>query len=178
MVSDTAIGLGNPGSRWTTQQAIAHIETLDISEKWKDRFRVIATGEPFVKGVPHNYRPGTLQSSWVLGFLFGPFYYMCLRMWEKAFLLLSLALLYGAALQYAENVSGTPFPNVVYYLPLSVYCAMMAPIDYYKLLVHRTKLWRGFEWVRNEWVAAALFTVILAILVVLTLSGIANKDIS
>lgn len=146
----------------TPEIALSCVDAINISEKWKARFRLIAAGEPFEKGFPRQYNYGKNGIDW-LGFIFGPLYYIYLGMAAKGLLLFSAGIIYGAVLRFAELSSAAEFPSVVYFMPMAAYCGLMAPIDYYKLKIHGQKLWERFSWVRGAMGAALLLIAVLAV---------------
>ena len=69
-----------------TDAGAVTIDSLDVPERWKRRFRAIhAAGGPRLpnaKALPFWERQRTMFN--VFGFLFGPVYYLYLGMWKKA----------------------------------------------------------------------------------------------
>ena len=101
-----------------------------------------------------------LTSWW--GFIFGPFYYMRLGMYQKAAILLSVSMLIIALLQLVEALIGISFPKrfeVFVYLLIPAYCAGYAVQDYYLLCVRGEKVWSSLKFLekpRNTAIATAV----------------------
>src|SRR3954466_4715595 len=117
----------------------ADIESLDVSETWKKRFRIIkqagGPGMPNLKNLPFRERRGAGFN--IVAFLFGPFYYLSKGMWRKAitlFLVLMVALLVIDA--GLELMGLGRYGKALGYGAAAVF-AVRANIDYYKKMVLR-----------------------------------------
>ena len=132
------------------------IDALDITEKWKARFRIIAEGEPFVKGVPQNYArlPFSLRFN-IPGFFFSSLYYLYLRMYAKGFVIIGITWAYCTLLVIIEYMLGRELPSVIYYMPASAFCASLVATDYYKFKLHNSSMWEKLSFLSDIKYAAA-----------------------
>ena len=120
------------------------IDSLEVSEKWKQRFRLIEK-IGWHKGVWKNYwnfkqlplgqRFSLFFNIW--GFLFGPIYYFAKGMWVKALFLIGLYVLLNIVLALLDVDIN------VFQFAIPVYCASMANYDFYMLKV------KGKQWDNN-----------------------------
>ncbi|MGV8960861.1 MAG: DUF2628 domain-containing protein [Stenotrophomonas sp.] len=109
------------------------IAALQISETWKNRFRLIeAAGGPTLpkfKQLPSGERM-KIQFN-ILAFLLGPFYYLAKGLWRQAVLYLILAI---ACAVLFELLGLGKFARAVGYGFAAVY-ALRANVSYYKRVV-------------------------------------------
>lgn len=114
------------------------INSLDVSDKWKQRFRLIEK-IGWDKGMWKNYwnfRQLSLGERFRLffniwGFLFGPFYYLVKGMWVKGLFLLGIQFILAVILDIDSNSVFCIIPG---------YCAGFASYDYYLFKV------KGMQW--------------------------------
>jgi hypothetical protein len=110
-----------------------NISRLDISDKWKARFRAIeAAGGPDLpnfRDLPMSDRR-IIQFNWI-AFFFGPFYYLAKGLWRQAVVYVLLAI---ACVLIMEAIGLGKFGRAVGYGFAAVY-AMRANLSYYKKLV-------------------------------------------
>lgn len=110
-----------------------HISRLDVSDKWKERFRVIerAGGPelPNFRDLTTSERRG-IQLNW-LAFFLGPFYYLAKGLWRQTIIYVIAAIVCVLTLEVIGlgKISGS-----VGYGFAAVY-AMRANISYYKKIV-------------------------------------------
>ncbi len=127
-----------PRTNVDADQGEADIDRLPVSDSWKGKFKAIkrAGGPslPHLKKLTRDERKAIPMFS-VLGFLFGPFYYLAKGMWRKAATLFVLTVLAIVALDLAmefvglgQYTSGTGFGAAAVY-------AVLANKDYYRKMV-------------------------------------------
>ncbi len=116
--------------------AIRSAETAALSDAWRRRFALIDTaGGPKLPNLKQLSSRQQIQlSSNLLGFLFGPFFYLAKGMWRKALTLTVVAVIASFAVEFAMRSVG-----VSEYVASSgssmvgaALFAMRANIDYYK----------------------------------------------
>jgi hypothetical protein len=120
------------------------IDALDVSDRWKDKFRAIAlAGGPSMpkrKQLPKDMRRQALGFN-VLAFLFGPLYYLAKGMWKKAILyfvaLVLLVFVVSFALAYFGHEG---FARALGY-GAAAFFAVKANSDYYKKMVLKDNGW-------------------------------------
>ena len=112
-----------PKSNVDPDPAVADIDSLPVSDAWKQKFKAM-------------HKAGKAVSMFnVLAFLFGPFYYACKGMWKKALTLFVLTaagiLLLDAALEFMGLGA---FARATGFAAAAVYAAL-ANRDYYSKMV-------------------------------------------
>ena len=109
------------------------ISRLEVSDKWKDRFRAIerAGGPdlPDFRNLSVSDRRG-VQFNW-LAFLLGPFYYLAKGLWRQTIVYVLLAI---ACVFIMEAVGLGKFGRAVGYGFAAIY-GIRANISYYKKVV-------------------------------------------
>jgi hypothetical protein len=126
------------------------IDGLEVKDAWKKTFRLIVKAEPegFLKykklAELNSFERRKIQYNFI-AFFFSAFYYLWKGMSRKGLVILGAAWLYIAALTFVEGAFSITLPNVVYYIPPSVICAMFANYDYYQKIVHKEEMWDGLE---------------------------------
>lgn len=121
--------------------AIADIDALDVSERWKTYFKGIrdlgGLSMPLLKQVPKQESRRLFKqaqpplSSFALAFVFGFFYYLVKGMWKKGLVLLAIVIplvVIVSALLYM--IGGDTLANVTRFMG-GVIFGMMAPRDFY-----------------------------------------------
>jgi len=127
-----------------------NIDALEVSDSWKKTFRLIKKAEP--EG-PFKYKKlDELDLSErrkmnynFIAFFFSGLYYLWKGMYKKGFVILGASWIYIAVLTFAEGFFSVSLPDVFFYIPPSVICAILANYDYYKKVVHKKQMWEGVE---------------------------------
>ncbi|WP_339512378.1 DUF2628 domain-containing protein [Pseudomonas sp. RL_15y_Pfl2_60] len=114
------------------------IDSLEVSTRWKERFRAIAAaGGPSMKDfktLPKEQCKRVSNFN-VLAFLFGPFYYLTKGMWKKAILYTALMMVIIVLLSIILDLIGYPrIADSLHFGAAAIY-AVRANIDFYKKLV-------------------------------------------
>lgn len=110
-----------------------HISRLEVSDKWKSRFRAIErAGGVDLPGLRDLARSDRLlvQFNWI-AFLLGPFYYVAKGLWRQAIVYVVLAIACSLIL---EAMGLGKFGRGVGYGFAAIYC-LRANISYYKTRV-------------------------------------------
>ncbi|WP_226686786.1 DUF2628 domain-containing protein [Stutzerimonas stutzeri] len=111
------------------------IEALPVSDSWKRRFQAIARAGgprlPSFKSLPAAERRQAMAFN-ILGFLFGPLYYLAKGMWRKAISYTLLAL--GAVTLLVMGLGALGYGDFARLLAYGVagVFAMRANLDFYK----------------------------------------------
>lgn len=123
-----------------------------IGDYWKKRFDSVeqlpkdGSGRPIINtdrswnSYVQNFR---VSSVW--GLIFGPLYYIKLKMYHKAAFIISIWIVIQSAQQFIESISGVPLAAKLSFLFLIVipaYCFYYVNIDYYKYVKYGEKIWR------------------------------------
>lgn len=123
----------------STPAASSAIERLDVSQKWKARFRAIerAGGPklPQFKQLPVAERR-LAQLNW-LAFLLGPFYFLAKGLWRQAVVYLGMAV---ACVLLFEALGWDKVANAVGYGFAAVYM-LRANVSYYQRVVLGAPPW-------------------------------------
>lgn len=123
----------------STPRKLDLIARLDVSDKWKDRFRAIerAGGPdlPKFRTLSPAERRG-VQFNWI-AFLFGPFYFLAKGLWRQAVVYVLLAIACGLTM---EAVGLGEFGRAVGFGFAAVY-AIRANVSYYRKVVLSESLW-------------------------------------
>lgn len=115
------------------------IDSLNISERWKARFRLMfkagAPGFANLKNLPPDERRRASFGFNVLAFLFGPLYYVAKGMWRKGLALFVACFAATLVVELVLAVLGFQrFGKFLTYGIAAVF-AVRANIDYYKKMV-------------------------------------------
>ncbi len=161
-----------PAAELEMTAAASDIDTLDVSERWKERFRLLDMAGPMVGGKLQNIeRIGRRERTRIaynwLAFLFSPIYYFVKGMPRKGLVLLGLGWLWIALVTSAEGVFGFRAPNTLFWIPSSIVAAALANWDYYMKVVHGKSMWQPVAFM-NNWAACLGF--VLGSFAVLALS--------
>lgn len=105
-----------------------------------------------------------------LAFLFGALYYFSKSMWQKGAFILGVSFVYILLLSIVEVGLGTTFPNVIFWIPISVFCAQMANYDYFLLVTKQEKMWAKIPDIFATTAVAIAFPVSAFVLSILFLS--------
>ncbi|HEY0062421.1 MAG TPA: DUF2628 domain-containing protein [Telluria sp.] len=117
----------------------AHIMGLPVSAAWKAKFLLIErAGGAYLPSVQDLPSSDQRKVKWnILAFVFWPFYYAYLKMWQKGGLMVALSLLLiliGSVLLKGFGLG--ILSNGLYLLP-GIYFAYQANTDYYRKMVLR-----------------------------------------
>jgi len=122
---------------------ISDIDSLPVSQTWKDRFKVIARAGgaklPHLKSLPASER--RKASFNVLAFLFGPFYYAAKGMWKRGMALFAVCVLAVVILSLILEYFGYGSLSRSLGYGVSAIFAVRANIDYYKKMVIKDTGW-------------------------------------
>ena len=135
--------MNQPGSFATTsaraseQPGHADIQSLPVSESWKHKFLLLAKAGgpklPNLKTLPFGER---FKISFnILGFLFGPLYYLAKGMWRKALFYFGAGLLFLVLAGLALDLVGQGKVADALGYGLAAIFGVRANIDYYKKMV-------------------------------------------
>lgn len=151
-------------------------EDLEISESWKEKFRVLEKAGK-IKGV--TYENNKLLSAserrkigfniWALIFTY--FYYFSKKMHYKGAFILGAGFLFAVFLMLIETAIGIKIPSVVYWAVPAVIVASIANYDYFKFMTKNEVMWSGFPTIFANIVSAIVFP-ILSLLLLLMVSGV------
>jgi hypothetical protein len=115
----------------------ADIAALAVSDRWKVKFRLLekAGGVKLTKFKDLSMSERMKVNFNLLGFLFGPIYYLCKGMWKKGLALFGACLLAVVALVILLDLAGLGrFANALGYGAAAMF-GVRANIDYYKKMV-------------------------------------------
>ncbi|MCB1633770.1 MAG: DUF2628 domain-containing protein [Xanthomonadales bacterium] len=122
------------------------IDKLSVSDAWKNTFREIQGS------------PAKSQFN-ILAFLFTFFYYAAKGMWKKGLALVLFGAIFSTLIEFAVGLAGiTNLNGIVYAIPSSALCAILANRDYYSLKMKGEDFWPSLNWLGNP---AALIAVAL-----------------
>jgi hypothetical protein len=116
--------------------AFSNIPVQEASEAWKRKFALLekAGGPKLPKAKELAFGERVKVVFNVLGFVFGPFYYLAKGMWKKAISLFSVCIVAIVILAIILDAMGMS-DEIPIYLISSVVFATRANIDYYKKIV-------------------------------------------
>jgi hypothetical protein len=142
----------------------ADIDDLNVSEKWKERFRLIEKAGPFERGkyrhqealTPAERRKINFN---VLAFLFSAFYYLAKGMPRKAFVVAGCGWLFAALLTILESILNFTAPSSIFWIVPGAVVASLANRDYYQKMVFHEDMWAPLS-VLESWIAATGFALI------------------
>lgn len=149
-----------------------------ISNYWKKKFDSVEKMPRDGAGKPTINREGkwnsniknfSVASFW--GFMFGPLYYIKLKMYHKAAFIISIWIIIQSIQQFIESISGVPLTGKFEYFLLIVipmYCCFYVNIDYYRFIKYKENLWDWFPKILTPTQSVAsvfLVSIILAIAV-------------
>lgn len=120
------------------------IDSLDLSEKWKDRFHAIAAvggpQMPLFKEQPKDVRQKALSFN-ILAFLFGPIYYAFKGMWKRGFLMFTGLIVVIFVIAMLLELIGYGQINKYLGYGVAAIFALRANVDYYKKMVLNDNGW-------------------------------------
>jgi hypothetical protein len=140
------------------------IDDLNVSEKWKERFRLIEKAGPFERGkyrhqetlTPAERRKINFN---VPAFLFSAFYYLVKGMPRKAFVIAGCGWLFAALLTILESILNFTAPSSIFWIVPGAVVASLANRDYYQKMVLHEDMWASLS-VLESWIAATAFAVV------------------
>ena len=133
-----------PQAAVADQEQAVDIDSLNVSDKWKRRFRGIqkAGGPrmPNLKQLPKEDRR-MISPFNVLAFLFGPFYYLTKGMWRKALSMSLICFVVLFVIGIILDALGVSFLDRALGYGVAAVFAIRANIDYYKKMVLADNGW-------------------------------------
>ena len=137
------------------------IDDLDVSDKWKERFRLIERAGPFARGKYQNFHQLTTQERRkigfnVLAFLFSGLYYLCKGMPQKALILFGGGWLFAAVITILEGIFGFQAPNSMFWIAPGAAASSLANRDYYQKMLFGERMWPTLSVFAN-WIAGLAF---------------------
>ncbi|MGI9331653.1 MAG: DUF2628 domain-containing protein [Gammaproteobacteria bacterium] len=152
-----------PGAALETEDSNAAIDTLEVSERWRNKFRLIAKAGPLPGFKYANLKVLTVRERNAIGFnilafLFSFLYYIFKGMHRRALVLLGFGWLYISIVSFVELYVDFSVPTVVYWIPLSAVAAALANRDYYDTRVAGLHMWPSLR-VFESWIACIVLGV-------------------
>lgn len=123
------------------------IETLDVSEGWKVKFKNIQRAKPSSFGLIPKFEETdkTLIKNAmklnILAFIFGPFYYILKGLWKKAISLFLVLFVTGMILEILWNIIFDSNMPIYIYFGINVIWGLNANIDFYRKKVLNENFW-------------------------------------
>ena len=153
-----------PSARLEQSVTSPDIDSLDISETWKRRFRLIEQAGPYVKGNYRNIKSLAPKERRAIGFntlafIFSIIYYFAKGMPKKALALLGISWLFAAAITITEVVFQFSAPNTLFWIPVSAIAGVLANQDYYQKVVKGQDMWLSLN-ILKAWPVIILFTIL------------------
>ena len=120
------------------------IDSLSVSDAWKRKFKAIqkagGPGLPHLKTLSKEDRKAVPMFN-ILGFLFGPFYYVAKGMWKKGITLFVLGFAVIFVLILVLEALGLTKLTTALNVAMGALYAVLADRDYYKKMVLRQNGW-------------------------------------
>lgn len=137
----------------------AAIDALDVSDRWKDKFRIIAKAGPLPGGRYANAKGLSARERNAIGFnilafLFSFIYYVVKSMPHRGMVLLGFGWFYVAVVIAIEAAFDVSAPSVVFWIPLSAVAATLANRDFYETKVNGLSMWPKLQ-LFDSWAACA-----------------------
>lgn len=133
---------------------IQYINDLNVSDKWKRRFKLYErlnaselSRNEFVKTDTFkqlSWREKYRISSNFWAFIGGFIYYFIKRMHYKGAMILSLTLLFSSLLMSIDFFAGVAIPDNVYWIIPGVMCSMSANLDFYRKKMSDELMWQSW----------------------------------
>lgn len=122
----------------------AKIDSLSVSESWKQKFRTIADTEPITLGIFPKFKnvqvyknaPFTLKFN-LWAFFFGLFYYLAKGMWKRGLVLAGVSILISLIVALIFGDKAATYMN----MGLGALYGSFANIDYYRKMVLGEDFW-------------------------------------
>jgi hypothetical protein len=126
------------------------IEDLAVSDKWKERFRLLQKAGHFNGLTYSNYQDLSYKERRKIGFnflafLLGIFYYLAKGLWKKGLVLLSLFSAISTIIVLIETSLGVTFPWSFFPIVVGIIYGTLANYDYYSLKVKGIEMWQPFR---------------------------------
>jgi hypothetical protein len=152
-----------PSAPLETEDQSAAIDTLDVSDRWKEKFRIIVRAGPLPGARYANMKALTARERNAIGFnflafLFSFIYYAVKGMPRRAMVLLSFGWFYIAIVIAIEAAFDFTSPSVVYWIPLSAVAAALANRDFYETKVNGLTMWPRLN-ILDSWAACAMLAI-------------------
>jgi hypothetical protein len=140
------------------------IDDLNVSEKWKERFRIIEKAGPFERGKYQNQDALTPAERRkinfnVLAFLFSGLYYFCKGMPRKALVFFGGGWIFAAAMTIIESIFNFTAPNSIFWIAPGAVAASFANRDYYQKMLFGERMWPSLS-ILESWIAAITFALL------------------
>lgn len=151
-------------------------EGLEISESWKEKFKILEKAGKFTGISYENYKSLSASEKRkigfnILAFLFGSLYYFSKKMHYKAAFILGAGFLFSALLTLVETFIGVAIHPIIYWVVPAAIVATIANYDYFKFMTKNEVMWAGFPTVFSNILGAIGFPVV-SLLLLLTVSGV------
>lgn len=165
-------------SRYTPTTAPLEVETkansideLNVSERWKERFRLIEKAGPFERG---KYRDIAALTSAerrminvnILAFLSSGLYYFCKGMPRKALVFLGGGWIFAAIVTVLEYTFNFTAPSSIFWIAPGAFASSFANRDYYQKMIFGERMWRSLSILESLPAAFAFAVFGLAVLFV------------
>lgn len=159
---------------------MSNIESMSVSSKWKDKFRLLqeagaedkfiyqAMQTPEYKSL--SFRQKNRITFNTIAFLAGPLYYFFKKMWFKGAFILGASWVFLSLITLVEIVIGFSLPSVIYWIVPAVISSQLANYDYYKKVVHDETMWPGLPSFLSRKPGAIGFPVV-SLIILLSLSA-------
>ncbi len=125
-------------------ELLEKINSLDVSDNWKSKFRTIAEAEPISLGLIQKFKNNVVYKNAslttkinFLAFFFGIFYYIVKGMWKKGLTLLGIGFVFILIVDvlFGDSISSAAGIGV------GALFAAYANIDYYRKMVLGEDFW-------------------------------------
>ena len=169
------------------------ISSLDVSDKWKERFRNVARVRRASAGQQSNYRPldaETRKAAISLNFpafFLGFVYYFIKGMHRRGLVGIGAVLLYIAGASWVEAALDRTLPTYLFWVPGSAVAAMLANADFFDTRIEGLNMWPALRrldgWFASGLVAAvglvglALVTLKLAVVTVSDVEAVLEREL-
>ncbi|EGU32668.1 hypothetical protein VII00023_06497 [Vibrio ichthyoenteri ATCC 700023] len=137
----------------TTEQP-QNIDELNVSDKWKRRFKLYAAlnadtqgRDTFVKTQAFKqltWRERYSLTSNLWAFFGGFIYYFIKGMHYKGAMVLTLTMLWGSTLSLIDFLTGMSVPSSTYWIAPGAACSMLASLDYYRKIQCGEIMWASW----------------------------------
>lgn len=126
------------------------IDELNVSERWKERFRLMEKAGPFERGKYRNIDALTSAerrelNNNILAFLFSGVYYFCKGMHHKGLVFFGAGWIFAAIVTVLEYVFNFTAPNPIFWIVPGAVAAQVANRDYYQKMVFGERMWRSLS---------------------------------
>ncbi len=151
-------------------------ESLEISESWKDKFKILEKAGKFTGVSYENNKSLSASDRRKIGFnilalLFGSLYYFSKKMHYKAAFILGAGFLFSALLTLIETTIDIAIPSIIYWVVPAAIVASIANYDYFKFMTKNEIMWTGFPPVFSN-ILGAIGLPVVSLLLLLMVSGV------